>query len=89
MVGVAIVARCLAKRGGRRTHKSRVGAALLVALALSVLGVSAAAAPNYPELTGRVTDEAGLLSAADKADIESRARSSRANLDRPARRRDR
>ena len=46
--------------------------ALLVALAaLSVLVVSAAAAPNYPELTGRVTDEAGLLSAADKADIES------------------
>ena len=33
--------------------------------------MSAAAAPNYPELTGRVTDEAGLLSAADKADIES------------------
>ena len=36
-----------------------------------MLVVSAAAAPNYPELTGRVTDEAGLLSAADKADIES------------------
>ena len=69
MIGAPIAARCLAIRGGRRTH---VRAALLVALvALSALVVSAAAAPNYPELTGRVTDEAGLLSAADKADIES------------------
>ena len=68
MIGAPIAARCLAIRGGRRTH---VRAALLVALvALSALVVSAAAAPNYPELTGRVTDEAGLLSAADKADIE-------------------
>jgi uncharacterized protein len=69
MAGAPIAARCLAIRGGRRTH---VRAPLLVALvALSVLVVSAAAAPSYPELTGRVTDEAGLLSAADKADIEN------------------
>ena len=61
MIGAAIAARCLAIRGGRHTH---VRAALLVALtALSALVVSAAAAPNYPELTGRVTDEAGLLTA--------------------------
>ena len=69
MAGAAIASRCLAIRGGGRTH---VRAALLVALAaLSAVVVSAAAAPNYPELTGRVTDDAGLLSAADKADIES------------------
>jgi len=29
------------------------------------------AEPTYPELTGRITDQAGLLTAADKADIES------------------
>ena len=69
MIGAAIAAWCLAIRGGRHTH---VRASLLVALAaLSALVLSAAAAPNYPELTGRVTDETGLLSAADKADIES------------------
>ncbi len=31
----------------------------------------AIAAPTYPDLTGRVTDQAGLLSASDKTDIEN------------------
>jgi uncharacterized protein len=44
---------------------------LLAALAASALVATASAAPNYPKLTGRVTDQAGLLSASDKADIES------------------
>ena len=84
----AIVARCLAitRWASHARSAPRFLSRLLRCLALVV---SAAAAPNYPELTGRVTDETGLLSAADKADIESQLRSSRANLDRPARRRDR
>jgi uncharacterized protein len=39
--------------------------------ASAILVATAFAAPNYPELTGRVTDQAGLLSPSDKADIES------------------
>ena len=40
--------------------------ALLLALALPAL-----AAPNYPELAGRITDNAHLLNAADRAAIEA------------------
>jgi uncharacterized protein len=46
-------------------------AALVALTALIVLIAPATAAPAYPELTGRVTDEAGLLSAADKTEIEN------------------
>ena len=48
-------------------------ARLVLALSL-VVGIgfthvgSAAAEPAYPQLTGRITDEAGLLSAADRSD---------------------
>jgi uncharacterized protein len=69
MAGAAIAARSLASR---RKLQACVRVVLLAALAASaVLVTIASAAPNYPELTGRVTDQAGLLSASDKADIES------------------
>jgi uncharacterized protein len=47
-------------------------ALLLIGLGLiwALMG-SAIAAPVYPELTGRITDEAGLLTPADIADIEA------------------
>jgi uncharacterized protein len=49
-----------------------MSAAFLAALAMWAVAIGTAfAAPNYPQLTGRVTDQAGLLSASDKADIES------------------
>ncbi|HEY8195230.1 MAG TPA: TPM domain-containing protein [Hyphomicrobium sp.] len=71
MAGAAIAARSLAPRNGRASWRI----ALLVPLAaLCVFFVHVAiaiAAPTYPELTGRVTDQAGLLSPADKADIEN------------------
>jgi uncharacterized protein len=56
----------------RREFRTGARIALLaLAVASAVLIVTAFAAPTYPELTGRVTDQAGLLSPADKADIES------------------
>jgi uncharacterized protein len=50
----------------------RIALAGLMALALSVL--SALAAPTFPPLTGRIVDEAGLLSANDKFEIEQQLR---------------
>lgn len=45
---------------------------LLAACALMMAAVSAAvAAPNYPELTGRIVDNAGLIQPGDKAAIEA------------------
>lgn len=47
---------------------------LLLAAAFAVFAVCVAvaiAAPNYPELTGRIVDNANLINAADKAQIES------------------
>jgi uncharacterized protein len=46
-------------------------AAVWFVLAAFVLAVAAWAEPVFPELTGRVVDEAGLLSAADKAALET------------------
>ncbi len=68
MIGAAIAARSLASR---RKLQTGIRVVLLAALAASALVATASAAPNYPKLTGRVTDQAGLLSASDKADIES------------------
>lgn len=69
MAGAAIAARSFALR---RKLRVRVGVVLLAALAVSAVFVAtASAAPNYPELTGRIIDQAGLFSASDKADIES------------------
>lgn len=47
----------------------RIRAALAV-LALCAFAAIALAAPQYPELAGRVTDEARLLTPSEKADIE-------------------
>ena len=69
MAGAAIATRHLALRGQLR---SVVRDSMLMALAvLCAFGVPASAEPNYPNLAGRITDEAGLLTASDKADIES------------------
>lgn len=68
MIGAAIAAR---SQASRRKLQAGVRIVLLAALAASAPVATAFAAPNYPELTGRVTDQAGLLSASDKADIES------------------
>ncbi|MEQ1651746.1 MAG: TPM domain-containing protein [Hyphomicrobium sp.] len=43
-------------------------AAVLIATGLAAFAI---AAPNYPELTGRIVDNANLLNAADRAQIES------------------
>jgi len=79
MTDAAIAARSLMLR--RALHARERAATWLApirafaAMALVVIGVTnfaapAFAAPAYPELTGRVTDQAGLLSPDDKADIE-------------------
>ena len=49
----------------------RAAAALLVALAYLVAGAVAQAEPNFPILTSRITDQAGLLSADDYTAIQA------------------
>jgi uncharacterized protein len=44
---------------------------VLLSLMVCTLAVPAFADPVYPELTGRITDEVGLLTPAEKTDIES------------------
>lgn len=58
---------------GWRAKRLRLLLALLaVAIgALAILSGLAIGAPNYPELTGRIVDNAGLLTPQDRADIES------------------
>lgn len=69
MAGAAIATWSLALRGQLR---SGIRNSLLIALAaLCALVAPAIAEPNYPNLTGRITDQVGLLTAADKAEIES------------------
>jgi uncharacterized protein len=48
----------------------RAGAAVVVALAAALVIQVAAAQPRFPALTGRIVDEAGLLTGADKAALE-------------------
>jgi uncharacterized protein len=65
---------------GRRTSKQAsstfsVLLALLMIAFLCALATIAGAAPNYPELTGRIVDNANLINAEDKAAIESDLRS--------------
>ena len=43
----------------------------MTAMAWLIVLAAALAAPNFPELTGRIVDNANLLSAADKAAIEA------------------
>ena len=69
MAGAAIATRPSALRA---QHRSGVRNSLLMALAVfCALVAPASAEPTYPNLAGRITDEAGLLTASDKADIES------------------
>lgn len=68
MAGAFTAARSFTLHGGRRAFLR----AMLVLLfaALPVLFAPAFAEPVYPNLAGRVTDEAGLLTPEDKAEIE-------------------
>lgn len=69
MTGAAIAARSLMSR---REPWASVRNALLALLAACAFMIAPAyAAPNYPDLSGRITDQAGLLSPQDKADLES------------------
>jgi uncharacterized protein len=45
--------------------------AAVIAMAIAMLAHPALADPSYPELQGRITDEAGLLTAEEKTDIEN------------------
>jgi uncharacterized protein len=69
MAGATNAARSPTLHNGHRA----VMRAMLIFLfaALPALFAPAFAEPVYPDLAGRVTDEAGLLSPADKADIEN------------------
>ena len=49
---------------------SALGLAVVLSFLFVVLAAPASADPVYPELQGRITDEAGLLTPAEKADIE-------------------
>ncbi len=72
MSGAAIAARSLQLHWPTDARVRRLAIVAIACLAaLAALSVSASAAPTYPDLAGRVTDEAGLLSPADKADIEN------------------
>lgn len=57
---------------GKSGRSSKVFLLLAAAFAIVALCVAVAiAAPNYPELTGRIVDNANLLNAADRAQIEA------------------
>jgi uncharacterized protein len=62
MAGAAIAAR-LSLAGD--DIRGRIRAALCAILALCAFAAMAIAAPQYPNLAGRVTDEAGLLTASE------------------------
>ncbi|HEY1941759.1 MAG TPA: TPM domain-containing protein [Roseiarcus sp.] len=47
-------------------------AALLLALVVALIGLPASAAPDLPALTGRVVDNAHILSATKRADLEGK-----------------
>ncbi len=55
---------------GRAVSFTRLAGAAL-GLIVTLWATFAAAAPTYPELTGRVVDQAGLLTAADRAALEA------------------
>jgi uncharacterized protein len=64
-------------KGETRTFTScgsrwiRLCVLMVLCLVTSALADRAYAEPTYPELAGRITDDAGLLTPADKSDIES------------------
>ena len=47
-------------------------AALLVGIALPLAGAATVAAPNFPALSGRVIDEAGIIADATEAEITAK-----------------
>ncbi len=69
MTVAAIAARSMTTR--REPWGSVRNALLALLAACAILIAPAFAAPNYPELAGRITDQAGLLTPQDKADLES------------------
>lgn len=78
MVGFVFAAPVVSTGRDTRVYR-RPGRALRVllwaALALVAAITFAIAAPNYPELTGRIVDNANLINAADRAAIESELQS--------------
>ncbi len=68
MAGAFNAARSLPVRSGPRV--SLRGLLSMVAIVLFAMAVPALADPVYPELSGRITDEAGLLTPTEKTDIE-------------------
>ncbi len=56
---------------GLRCWISGLRAALILLLAVVVFGQAASAEPKFPPLTGRIVDDAHLLTPADRASIES------------------
>ena len=60
------------RAGGRRALAFAIAVRLLVALPalLLALGLGASAAPKFPALSGRIVDEANLLSAEDRRGLE-------------------
>lgn len=68
MAGAVSTRRSLMPRGEFRAIRRVIVASLAIMVAASL---PALAEPKYPELSGRVTDEAGLLTPTEKADIES------------------
>ena len=56
---------------GNNRRSSIFSVLLLTVFAAVILAANLVAAPNYPELAGRITDNANLLNAADKAAIEA------------------
>src|SRR5262245_8145310 len=52
----------------------RVGGALALLALLAVALPTAVAEPKFPPLTGRIVDEAGLLSSADRSELDELAR---------------
>ncbi len=68
MAGAVNTARSLMPRCEFRAIRRVIVASLAIMVVASVPALSE---PKYPELSGRVTDEAGLLTPTEKADIES------------------
>ena len=61
--------RCFASR-----NSGTVAPVLIVAAALSLCLVSLALAIDFPALTGRVVDQAGVMSAASRTDVETKSK---------------
>lgn len=71
MEPVSVAVTSLTARPSRRDRiiMMRVAAALIACALVFALAPTAFAAPNYPELTGRIVDQANQINAADEAAI--------------------